>query len=147
MIFEYVDQVNQNLICSICCSPFEEPVTLSCHHTFCLGCLHAHFDSCLGDAYCPLCKAAITLAWTQSKIVSLMVDELGVFCGNKDLGCNWTGQRQLLKSHINNCKFVLKRCLNTGCDHEAFDLFAHSQECPSAECSLKPLQKILPPKI
>ena len=137
MNFSYVDQVNQNLICSICCSPFHEPVTTPCQHTFCLNCFHSHFEAREGTAACPLCNSAIELAWTQSKIVSLMVDELEVFCENKDAGCPWTGQRQLFQSHVNICHFIFKNCGNSGCEFQAFDLSIHANECQYAldECS------------
>ena len=90
---QYANSVNQNLICSICQQPFEDPVTLlRCDHTFCRQCLQQHVDSAAaagnGDQQVPLCpldRQSFSPADDCKQaniIVRNMVDELIVFCDN-----------------------------------------------------------------
>jgi hypothetical protein len=136
--FEYAEQVNQNLICSICQSPFIEPITVSCQHTFCLACFSEHLSSDLiGEssekAKCPLCNTIIDLHWTQSKIVSLMCEELKVYCYKRREGCTWCSERQLLDSHIKKtCDYAVRSCAWPGCGYIGAELPKHHLVCDYA---------------
>lgn len=59
--YEYVDENFDShpfkylFSCSICCSPFVDPVRFKCSHTFCRHCILK--SSNLRDSYpCPLCQ-------------------------------------------------------------------------------------------
>jgi hypothetical protein len=134
MDLQYKEPLNSNLICSICHHPFEDPITISCQHTFCLSCLQQHLDK---SQVCPLDRTIIDLNWTQSKIVSLLVDELIVYCLNKSSGCVWEGERQHLKSHLESCSFQLKKC-KWNCGYIGLDIEIHQETCSKAEefCSV-----------
>lgn len=41
----FVNSVDENLICSICCGVFTYPVVTNCGHTFCCACLNAWLRS------------------------------------------------------------------------------------------------------
>lgn len=46
-----------------------------------------------------------------------LVDELLVFCPNRDLGCSVTTQRQLLESHVaESCLFTEVKCEDGLCE-------------------------------
>lgn len=145
--FEYAEPVNQNLICSICYAPFLEPITVSCQHTFCLHCFSNHLSSSTTqeqdplrqkEPKCPLCNTAIDLHWTQSKIVSLMCEELSVYCSNRKKGCSWTGERQLMANHREKtCDYSVRSCTSAGCSFVGAELSKHLLICDFvlAECN------------
>ena len=94
-----MDPVNDNLKCPVCCSAFVEPITISCGHTYCLGCFRFKI--------CPLDRIPIKLNWSQSRLVGNLVDELVVYCLGRVLGCPWKGQRSLLDHHVAKCQHVI----------------------------------------
>jgi hypothetical protein len=53
--YAYVDEVNSNLVCSVCADPFVDPVSLPCGHTFCRACIAAvleHDPAAVGASIC-----------------------------------------------------------------------------------------------
>ncbi|XP_053493613.1 E3 ubiquitin/ISG15 ligase TRIM25 isoform X2 [Ictalurus furcatus] len=48
--------LEDDLTCSICLCPFDEPVSLNCGHSFCRGCLEETWNSA-SSYYCPHCRA------------------------------------------------------------------------------------------
>ena len=154
--FEYAETVNQNLICSICQAPFVEPITVSCQHTFCLECFSNHLSASREqdqqrqqESKCPLCNTAIDLHWTQSKIVSLMCEELVVFCSNHKKGCSWRGERQLMYNHRERtCDYSVRSCPSAGCSFVGAELSKHLLVCDfvlieCSHCALKLSRKEL----
>ena len=103
--FDYVQELNENLKCPICCTAFIEPITISCGHTYCLQCFKFQI--------CPLDRSKISLQWSQSRIISNMVDELIVYCTRKGAGCVWQGERSLLNSHLKHCLHVPNLSIET----------------------------------
>ncbi|CAL8307128.1 unnamed protein product [Gadus morhua 'NCC'] len=51
----YTSSLNDHLSCSVCCDIFEDPVILSCSHSFCKGCLQSWWTK-KQEQKCPLCK-------------------------------------------------------------------------------------------
>uniref|UniRef100_A0A3B3IN52 Uncharacterized protein n=1 Tax=Oryzias latipes TaxID=8090 RepID=A0A3B3IN52_ORYLA len=49
--------MEKHLCCTICMEPFKKPVTTSCGHSFCRGCLKLHFKYL--STMCPLCKTHV----------------------------------------------------------------------------------------
>ncbi|KAK7898171.1 hypothetical protein WMY93_019024 [Mugilogobius chulae] len=51
-------EVKHYLTCVICLETFTEPVSLSCHHSFCRSCLQEHWaqQKKKKSRYCPVCK-------------------------------------------------------------------------------------------
>ncbi|XP_062388698.1 E3 ubiquitin-protein ligase TRIM35-like [Sardina pilchardus] len=48
--------LEEDLSCSVCCDVFQEPVLLSCGHSFCRKCLSFHWSSSPGRRRCPVCR-------------------------------------------------------------------------------------------
>ncbi|KAJ3276844.1 hypothetical protein HDV01_002899 [Terramyces sp. JEL0728] len=69
-----------------------------------------------------------------------MVDELVVYCRNKENGCEWTGERQLFDSHCRNCEYELLECPH--CNDLVVKISEHLTTCRKREitcpkCDLK----------
>ncbi|CAO3665549.1 unnamed protein product [Rhizopus microsporus] len=125
---KYVEKVNENLICCICQTPFIDPVTTPCGHTFCLQCIQQALES---SNLCPIDRAVISHELQPAiKIISNMVNELLVHCTQE--GCDFTCQRQLIESHIkNDCQYTMTCCELEECQ-ELFlkrDLGSHTEKC------------------
>ncbi|KAI8812099.1 hypothetical protein BJ742DRAFT_794827 [Cladochytrium replicatum] len=119
--FEYVQEVNPNLICCICYTPFVDPVCGPCSHTFCKDCISQYLSSygpTSSNTRCPIDR--VPLAWSEIQpavsIVRNLVDELVIYCPRRAQGCEWTGQRVSLSSH--ECEWDIVPCRNVGCGVE-----------------------------
>ncbi|TFK49715.1 hypothetical protein OE88DRAFT_1682773 [Heliocybe sulcata] len=113
----YVGIVDANLICCICRSPFIEPTTTrTCAHTFCYDCI---LHSIRITPQCPVDRSPLVpgdLA-PADPVVRNLVDELSVECPERDAGCTYTGQRQLLASHLKeSCRYTRVPCEADECD-------------------------------
>uniref|UniRef100_W5MQM9 Uncharacterized protein n=1 Tax=Lepisosteus oculatus TaxID=7918 RepID=W5MQM9_LEPOC len=47
--------LEKELSCPVCCEIFQEPVILSCRHSFCKSCLQQHWEQ-EGFQECPVCR-------------------------------------------------------------------------------------------
>nr|CAG8560450.1 9128_t:CDS:2 [Entrophospora candida] len=131
----YVETTNSNLICCICRTPFVEPVVLeSCGHTFCKLCINQSITST--KSICPIDRSPLSDTKNQlkpaSKLIVNMVNELLVYCPNRELGCSHVGERQLIHSHIkDDCMYLEIQCCLEECK-EIFlrkDLSKHIEKC------------------
>ncbi|CAG8499185.1 17974_t:CDS:2 [Funneliformis caledonium] len=129
----YVESVNSNLICCICQTPFVEPVVIdSCGHTFCKDCITRSLST---RSTCPVDRSHISNVnelKPAAKIIVNMVNELLVYCPNKNDGCLYQGQRQLLNFHLQEeCLFTKLECRNEECREMILkkDLSKHMESC------------------
>ncbi|CAG8574764.1 4941_t:CDS:2, partial [Dentiscutata heterogama] len=101
-------------------------------HTFCRSCISQAITS---RPTCPVDRSRLSDVnelKPASKIISNMVNELLVYCPNKDLGCNYQGQRQLLSCHFKEgCMYTIVECCNEECQEAVFkkDLTKHMEKC------------------
>jgi hypothetical protein len=124
--FKYLDDVNENLKCSICKSPFMDPQTCRpCDHTFCLACLKSlspsFSSSCEGQygndggnggGKCPLDRTQIESYGPAPRVVQNLCNELQVQC----LKCQWTGARsEFMAAHSESSSCVP---ISSGCDQQ-----------------------------
>lgn len=139
----YVEAVNENLICSICHSPFIKPLQTPCGHIFCKECLDKALEY---SQTCPIDRRpfpkrpedmdesdveadeaieADILARTEGidaikpapTIIRNMVDDLLVRCVNE--GCDESVPRASLKSHVaEKCPHTLCYCKDVMCNGE-----------------------------
>ena len=134
--YEYTDEspVGSKLICSICNSPFNDPLCTPCDHTFCRNCITNSIHT--RNIGCPLCRqrlGSVNNLVAASRIIQNMLDRLQVIClfcrraglqrGNfrehagrecskvhipcsaADIKCPWKGPRDQLDAHIKTCVF------------------------------------------
>ncbi|XP_009302442.1 uncharacterized protein isoform X2 [Danio rerio] len=47
-----------HLKCPLCKSMLKDPVSITCGHNYCRGCINAFWDNCAGDFVCPQCGRA-----------------------------------------------------------------------------------------
>ena len=135
--YEYVDEqsIHPDLICSICCSPFDNPCCTPCDETFCRYCITQWLQK--QNTVCPFCRQSLSIdvLTEPCRLVRNMIDQLHVkclACGQTDLlkgnfndhlekvcpktivrcsssttsQCSWKGPREQLKQHINGCSFI-----------------------------------------
>ncbi|TPX68504.1 hypothetical protein SpCBS45565_g03073 [Spizellomyces sp. 'palustris'] len=122
--YDYVDEINQNLLCPICYCPFITPVSSPCGHTFCQDCITFALASTPTPS-CPIDRTPLSLTQVTpaAKLISSLLDELHVFCPNRKDGCTWIGQRQSLNSHLS------VHCLYAQEDVRRGELESHMREC------------------
>ncbi len=67
---DYVEPVNDNLICLVCQIPFQQPKLLFCGHVFCNHCITSwltiyHYNEC------PMCRQTVILfpAYFNNKLL------------------------------------------------------------------------------
>ncbi|RUS22583.1 hypothetical protein BC937DRAFT_88370, partial [Endogone sp. FLAS-F59071] len=138
--YSYLDQVNANLICCICQTPFVDPVVSSCGHTFCEACIYQAITT---TPTCPIDRLPLPLTSLQPavKIIANMVNELIVYCPRADVGCPFTGQRQFMEHHLREeCLHVVSPCRLEECKELVLkkDLTEHVENCRFrvVECSM-----------
>ncbi|KAI0344778.1 hypothetical protein BDW22DRAFT_1091035 [Trametopsis cervina] len=115
--YSYVEGVNVNLLCCICQTPFNNPLTTrTCSHTFCQECIVTALSM---SQHCPIDRSPLTTGDLMSAdpLVRNLVDELQVECPMRPAGCMSTCQRQLLASHLrDDCLYVEVPCADGLCD-------------------------------
>ncbi|KAJ9133242.1 TNF receptor-associated factor 6 [Coniochaeta hoffmannii] len=126
---EYVDDVDETLICPICRTPFHEPITTKrCGHTFCTGCLRRAVEL---QPVCPIDRQPIAFHPDQlcnPRIVSHQLDRLKVRCPNA--GCAHVTTRGLIGTHYDrHCARTLVPCPDVGCDKLVPREDAASEQC------------------
>eukprot|EP00300_Choanocystis_sp_HF-7_P002263 c11748_g1_i2.p1 GENE.c11748_g1_i2~~c11748_g1_i2.p1 ORF type:complete len:286 (+),score=26.74 c11748_g1_i2:40-897(+) len=133
--FDFVDELPEHLLCSICQSVFTKPVIVNgCGHEFCEPCLDR---SAAIKRECPLCRNPFSgsnysthLRRVEEEVnqlrtrcsfssagcdVVLPLAELkrhlevcvyaDVSCHHSEYGCEWSGTRQGLSQHLESCHF------------------------------------------
>ncbi|XP_028439193.1 tripartite motif-containing protein 35-like [Perca flavescens] len=73
--------VESFLNCHVCSETFRDPVSLSCHHSFCSSCLHTFWEQA-NNKNCPICKR------------KSLTDEPGVNFALKELADNFAGRQK-----------------------------------------------------
>lgn len=112
----------EHLNCPICQQPFLSPMTTLCGHTFCKECIEECFkigsssDDDTLTGFCPLDRTPIDAKdlnelFPTPLIVTNMVDDLRVYCLNRDRGCEWSGHRWEIDHHVRQeCDFTRVPC-------------------------------------
>lgn len=85
---------NNYLECNLCFDTYKKPKYLSCHHTFCEGCLTEYIKHNPGDIVCPTCRVVTQVlkdggipALQNNFLVTSLTDEASLF-RNKQMKCD-----------------------------------------------------------
>ncbi|KAK3898620.1 TNF receptor-associated factor 6 [Staphylotrichum tortipilum] len=111
---EYLDPVDDTLMCPVCKTPFHSPITTPCGHTFCAECINRALES---QSTCPIDRIPINKDRDYARlplIIKDQLDRLRVRCPNK--GCDHECPRENLEGHYDRrCEFTPVRCPDPGC--------------------------------
>ena len=137
-VYDYPDEVEEELQCHICFQPLIDPVDTPCRHTFCRVCIHNHLKQ---SPKCPLDRGVVQAKDIRqsSILVRKLLDKLRVICPNngycedmmqrsvieqhlsvqclgtyvdcprKELGCEFYGPRCNLEEHLWSCSYAPDR--------------------------------------
>lgn len=102
--YEYVNGVEDHLLCPITQEPLVDPVQFPCGHTFSKKPIHVHITENKRE-FCPLCRAIYKAAdVTQVTTLALLqpLNALLVRCPHQEQ-CKWTGPRANVTDHLKQC--------------------------------------------
>lgn len=85
--------------CSICLCLLKEPYHMDCKcgSNFCHTCIE---PVKAGGKPCPLCNSTFTTAIPNRQLERIL-NEMNVYCSNRDSGCCWKGELVSLPEHLN----------------------------------------------
>lgn len=132
-LYDYHQQVDEDLMCRICLQPLVSPIDTVCGHTFCGRCIHNYLGH---KEQCPIDRKALTAKQCQlsSVLVRRLLDKLLVVCPNVDY-CEEVLTRCELEAHLlHRCRGAVTRCIKAslGCNFQGprSALQSHLWECP-----------------
>ncbi|XP_069859166.1 ligand of Numb protein X 2 [Dipodomys merriami] len=99
-LYNYQDEVDDDLVCHICLQPLLQPLDTPCGHTFCYKCLKNFLQE---KDFCPLDRKRLhfKLCKKSSILVHKLLDKLLVLCPFSSV-CQDVMQRCDLEAHLKN---------------------------------------------
>ncbi|XP_033265222.1 ligand of Numb protein X 2 isoform X2 [Orcinus orca] len=99
-LYNYQDEVDDDLVCHICLQPLLQPLDTPCGHTFCCKCLRNFLQE---KDFCPLDRKRLhfKLCKRSSILVHKLLDKLLVLCPFSSV-CQDVVQRCDLEAHLKN---------------------------------------------
>lgn len=107
-LFEYQDDVDDELVCHICLQPLLQPMDTPCGHTYCFQCLSNFLHD---QDFCPVDRQRLQLQQCRasSLLVRNLLDKLAVLCPFRS-ECQQSMQRCELQPHLHN-RLVLAKTI------------------------------------
>ncbi|XP_038555316.1 ligand of Numb protein X 2b [Micropterus salmoides] len=105
-LYEYQDEVDDELVCHICLQPLLRPMDTPCGHTYCFHCLSNFLKE---QDFCPVDRQRLQLNQCRpsSLLVRNLLDKLNVMCPHNE--CQQQMQRCELQPHLHNRCPVFRR--------------------------------------
>ncbi|CZR52029.1 uncharacterized protein PAC_01906 [Phialocephala subalpina] len=140
----YIGTVDENLICSICRTPFFNPVITDCCHIFCHSCLHQALKH--GSSSCPIDRTILEIVnedyCKAPTVIRNQVDALKAECP----ACSAAIERSVLQIHLaQHCPEARMACpgknTSKGCaflmlrKHLGSECMHYAEHCP--DCNLE----------
>lgn len=99
-LYNYQNDVDDDLVCHICLQPLLQPLDTPCGHTFCYKCLRNFLQE---KDFCPLDRKRLyfKLCKKSSILVHKLLDKLLVLCPFSSV-CEEVMQRCDLEAHLKN---------------------------------------------
>ena len=114
----FIDEhpVELQLDCPVCLNVLFEPVIATCcGYDFCSACIGLIQEAAKP---CPLCDQ-MSFLLLEDKLLDVILNELEVYCPNRDKGCNWTGKLGECDGHLGQqCDPSLYPRLRTLCQFQ-----------------------------
>ncbi|XP_037531693.1 ligand of Numb protein X 2b [Nematolebias whitei] len=106
-LYEYQDDVDDELVCHICLQPLLKPMDTPCGHTYCFYCLSNFLKE---QDFCPVDRQRLQLHQCRpsSLLVRNLLDKLTVMCPHS-AECQQQMQRCELQPHLHNRCSVFRR--------------------------------------
>uniref|UniRef100_A0A671UK07 Ligand of numb-protein X 2b n=1 Tax=Sparus aurata TaxID=8175 RepID=A0A671UK07_SPAAU len=106
-LYEYQDDVDDELVCHICLQPLIRPMDTPCGHTYCFHCLSNFLKE---QDFCPVDRQRLQLHQCRpsSLLVRNLLDKLTVMCPH-NTECQQQMQRCELQPHLHNRCPVFRR--------------------------------------
>ncbi|XP_051514133.1 ligand of Numb protein X 2-like [Myxocyprinus asiaticus] len=106
-LYEYQDEVDDELVCHICLQPLLQPMDTPCGHTYCYQCLSNFLHD---QNFCPVDRQRLQLQLCRSSslLVRNLLDKLFVLCPFRS-ECQQNMQRCELQPHLHNRCPAFKR--------------------------------------
>uniref|UniRef100_H3DRA3 Ligand of numb-protein X 2b n=1 Tax=Tetraodon nigroviridis TaxID=99883 RepID=H3DRA3_TETNG len=106
-LYEYLDDVDDELVCHICLQPLIRPMDTPCGHTYCSYCLSNFLKE---QDFCPVDRQRLQLHQCRpsSLLVRNLLDKLVVMCPHSS-ECQQKMQRCELQPHLHNRCPVFRR--------------------------------------
>lgn len=97
-LYEYQDEVDDELVCHICLQPLLKPMDTPCGHTYCFHCLSSFLKE---QDFCPVDRQRLQLHQCRpsSLLVRNLLDKLTVMCPHC-AECQQKMQRCELQPHL-----------------------------------------------
>ena len=101
------EKLEKYLSCPICQEIFDEPIRITCGHTFCRKCI-IQWEKKSRHYQCPLCRDMYVPAYSGKDLLAQnMINDAYVTCIYK--GCPWKEKFVELNNHIKDCLFNPKK--------------------------------------
>ncbi|XP_038604557.1 ligand of Numb protein X 2-like isoform X2 [Tachyglossus aculeatus] len=99
-LYNFQDEVDDELLCHICLQPLLQPVDTPCGHTYCFCCLEGFLQEA---SFCPMDRKKLSLQHCRrsSLLVRNLLDKLIVLCPFQP-DCPLAMQRCQLEGHLQN---------------------------------------------
>ncbi|XP_031551923.1 TNF receptor-associated factor 5-like [Actinia tenebrosa] len=149
---DFVEKVDENLICLICHEVLADPQQCKEGHIFCKECIKAWLNH---KCRCPMDNTALRFeSLMPSVFAKNIIQNLKVFChqpGNDaqvaDTAekCNWSGKLLALADHRKTCPFQQIQCSNVNCNTkmQRRELEDHDKICKYKELECEKCKKVL----
>ena len=100
--------ISKHLSCPICREIFDDPIRITCGHTFCHECLDKYEDDAGYIPPCPICRTNYIQIYSGKDLIAQsIINDSYVFCINDC--CPWKGKLGDLNDHLKNCIFNSKK--------------------------------------
>lgn len=125
----FVQEVSENLLCSICGCVLEDAVLTPCGHSFCSACLNTWLTA-QQNRSCPACRGPLYRGEPRPILsVRNLIGSMSVHCENN--GCPDVLKLEDVVDHQTNCRFGSAECESCGMALTRGVLVEHQLSCPS----------------